>query len=308
MVIHDRSYARWDGERDKPVQGVWVILDRGVVTGLAQIFKRKLFGQILSFGAFGPFLFALGAMYLAFFVQANADQYADWAEGIRESGVVDLITPNPDTIWGYFLEIQIWVCLLVSVLVGSALISEDRRTNALEMYLSRPLSVLQYTLGKLSIIGFFLSIITIVPVCILILVQAFLSGLEAGEVARLLDLLWRTLLAGGLFVATIGMLVLTASALSSRARNAAILWIGFLVILEGLVTNQLKDQFLSSSMNLVSLHYNLGRCMAWILGNQAELIAEPDLPVMHSALVLAGWGLLCTTLVLRKVRPVEIVA
>ena len=25
MVIHDRSYARWDGERDKPVRGVWVI-------------------------------------------------------------------------------------------------------------------------------------------------------------------------------------------------------------------------------------------------------------------------------------------
>jgi len=308
MVIHDRSYPRWDGDRDKPVRGIWVILDRGVITGLGQIFKRKLVGQLLSFGAFGPFLFALGAMYLAFFFQANADQYGDMAAGMQDSGLVQMITPYPDTVWGYYMQIQIWVCLLVSIFVGSALIAEDRRTNALEMYLSRPLTVLQYMLGKLSIIGFFLAIITVVPVCILILVQSFLSGLEPTEVARLVDLMWRSVLAGGLFVGMLGLLVLTASALSNRARNAAILWIGFLFILEGLVHNLLVEQFLTSNVHLVSVQFNLGRCMAWILGNEAELIRYPDLPVMNSAIVLGGWAVLCTTLILRKVRPVEIVA
>jgi hypothetical protein len=48
--------------------------------------------------------------------------------------------------------------------------------------------------------------------------------------------------------------------------------------------------------------------MAFILGNEAEVARYPDLPVSWSALVLAGWSLLCLLLTLRKVRPVEIVA
>ena len=307
MVIHDRSYARWDGERDRPVRGAWVILDRGVTTGLSQIFKRKFFGQILSFAAFGPFLFALGMLYLAFFFQANPE-YAEFAQGLGESGLIEIVTPNADNIWGYFLVVQLWVCLVLCVLVGSSLVAEDRRINALELYLSRPVTVLQYILGKLSVMATFLALVTVLPVGLILLVQAFLTGFEPEEFARLVDLAWRSILAGGLFVGMLSLLVVTASALASRARNAAILWIGFLVILEGLVTNQLRDEFLTPAVNLTSIHFNLGRCMASILGNETELALYPDLPVSWSGAVLAGWGLLCTVLLLRKVRPVEVVA
>jgi ABC-type transport system involved in multi-copper enzyme maturation permease subunit len=308
MVIHDRGYTRWDGERDRPVRGVWVILDRGVVTGLAQIFKRKVFGQMLSFMAFGPFLFALGAMYLAFYLQANLDQFGDMAENMAREGVIEMVTPSPDTVWGFYLQVQMWVCMVLCVMVGSGLVAEDRRTNALELYLSRPLSVTQYVLGKFSVVAFFLALVTVVPVCVLILVQAVLTGFESTELLRLADLSWRALLAGGLFVGVLSLLVLTASSLSSRARNAAILWIGFVVVLEGLIADLLREEFLTSNVQLVSLHFNLGRCMAWILGNTQELAEFPDLPVSSSAAVLAGWVVVCITLVLRKVRPVEVVA
>jgi len=308
MVIHDRSYARWDGDRTGPVRGAWVILDRGVMTGVAQIFKRKILGQILSFAAFGPFLFALGTMYLAFYFQANLDQFGDQARDLTRTGLLSQVTPTPDTVWGYYLQIQVWVILILTVMVGAGLVAEDRRTNALELYLSRPISVGQYVLGKLLVLSFFLSMITILPACLLILVQAILSGFEANQLAALADLAWRAVLAGGLFVGFLSLLVLTASSLSSRARNAAILWIGFLVVLEGLIAPLLREQFLSENVLLVSLHFNLGRCMAWILGNESELSAFPDLSVTSSAVVLAGWGLLCVLLIRRRVRPVEVVA
>ncbi len=308
MVIHDRSYARWEGERDKPVRGVWVILDRGVTTGLAQIFKRKFFGQMLSFAAFGPMLFALGALYIAFYLQANTEQYGDMGRELAESGLLELVTPTPDTIWGFFTAVQMWVCLVLCVLVGTGLVAEDRRTNALELYLSRPLTVAQYVLGKLSIMALFLALVTVLPVGIILLVQAFLTGMQADSVAHLADLGWRALLAGGVQIGVLSLLVVTASALCSRARNAAIVWIAFVVVFEILLPVMLREEFLSSSVNLVSLYWNVSRCMAFILGNEAELARYPDLPVSWSAMVLAGWGLLCMLLTLRRVRPVEIVA
>ncbi len=308
MVVHDRSYARWDGDRDKPVRGVWVIMDRGVSTGLAAIFKRKIFGQLLSFWAFGPFLFALGALYLAFYFRANVATYPEIAQGIEQSGILQLVSPTADNVWGYFLELQIWVCLILCVVVGAGLVAEDRRTNALEMYLSRPLSVWQYVLGKLGIIGFFLTLITVLPVCLLILVQAFLVGFEPGQTAELAGLFWRSIVAGTVFVAFLSVLVTAASALSKRARNASILWVGFLVMVEGLLRGNLQEAFLNPEVHLVSLHFNLSRCMAWILDNQVELARYPDMPVAWSAGILGGWTLLCLAVVLRRVRPVEIVA
>ena len=38
MVIHDRSYSRWDGERTRPVKAVPVILDSGIKRGVAVLF------------------------------------------------------------------------------------------------------------------------------------------------------------------------------------------------------------------------------------------------------------------------------
>ncbi len=308
MVIHDRSYARWDGERDKPVRAAWIIMDRGVTAGMAQIFKRKLFGQLISFWAFGPFLFALGLLYASFYLRSNMDSYGEMVRGLEESDLLDLVTPRPDTVFMYFMQVQIWVCMLLSVIVGAGLIAEDRRINALEMYLSRPVSVLQYVLGKVSIIGFFLALITVVPVCLLIILQAFLTGFESVELARLADLLWRSVAAGAVYVTVFSVLIVAASSLSKRARNASILWIGFIVLMEGMITENLRDNFASPSVNLASLAFNLERCMAWILGDVATLSEHPDLPVMHSAMVLGGLCALCFAVVLRKVRPVEIVA
>ena len=87
-------------------------------------------------------------MYLAFYFQANMDQFGDAAEEMARDGIISMITPTPDTVWGFYLQVQIWVVMIVTVIVGSGLVAEDRRTNALEMYLRRPLSGAQYVLAK----------------------------------------------------------------------------------------------------------------------------------------------------------------
>lgn len=305
MVLHDRGYHRWDGNKTAPVRGLGVIAERGVSTALTLLFKRKLFAQLLSFAAFGPFLVGLGIQYLHFFFSSHPELYKV-AENMGESGMLDLVTPNPDTVWGYLFQIQKGFVLLLCVLVGAGLIAEDRRSNALELYLSRPLGLRDYLLGKLIIIGLFLAMVTAVPACILVLVQMMLRGHEPGVLAAQADLLWRTPMAAGVLILTMSLLVLAASSLAQRARNAAILFIGTLVVVEGVVAGLLQEVFRDATFKLVLIDFQVGQVMAWVLNNELEI--DPDVPVGLSAAVLGGWLTLALVVILRRVRPVEVVA
>ena len=303
MVIHDRSYTRWDGDRGGRVPGALVIFDRGVMTSVAVLFRRKVFAILLSLWAFGPFVFAVLLMYAVFYFRSTPE-LAELAANM--TGLMKLVTPTPDTLWGYLVQIQAPVAMLLCVIVGAGLIAEDRRTNALELYLSRPLGVFQYVTGKLAIIGFFLSIVTIVPAVIIILVWMALGATTGEEIAELLGLLVKTVEAGFVGVLVLSLLVLTASSLARRARVASIVFIGFLIVIEAILHGILWDVLGRPGVHLVSIGFNVNQVVAAILDNPAEL--NPDVPVLHSGLVLAGWVVLCSFTILRRVRPVEIVA
>jgi hypothetical protein len=70
-------------------------------------------------------------------------------------------------IWNFayhvFFSIEMFFSMILVVLVGPGLISQDLRFNAMPLYFSRPLRRIDYFLGKLGVIGFFLAAVTIVP-------------------------------------------------------------------------------------------------------------------------------------------------
>ena len=65
---------------------------------------------------------------------------------------------------------QIFV-FFVTVYVGAGLIANDRRANALQIYLSKPLTRAEYVFGKLAILMTFLLLVTWVPAIVLLIVQ-----------------------------------------------------------------------------------------------------------------------------------------
>ena len=67
--------------------------------------------------------------------------------------------------------------MILIVLVGPSLISQDLRFNALPLYLSRPLRRIDYLLGKLGVIGAFLGLVIIVP-CLVAYVLGLLFSLD----------------------------------------------------------------------------------------------------------------------------------
>ena len=70
-----------------------------------------------------------------------------------------------------FLEQQDIFVFFVTVYVGAGLIANDRRANALQIYLSKPLTRAEYIFGKLAILMTFLLLVTWVPAIAAAVVQ-----------------------------------------------------------------------------------------------------------------------------------------
>ena len=55
----------------------------------------------------------------------------------------------------FFLMAEMWFIMILVLLVGPSLISQDLRFNALPLYFSRPVRRIDYFIGKLGVIAFF---------------------------------------------------------------------------------------------------------------------------------------------------------
>jgi len=86
-----------------------------------------------------------------------------------------MLAPTAET-FRQFLEQQETFVFFVTVYVGAGLIANDRRANALQIYLSKPLSRTEYVFGKLAILVAFLLLVTWIPAIVLLLVQIAFAG------------------------------------------------------------------------------------------------------------------------------------
>src|SRR5205823_2221897 len=71
------------------------------------------------------------------------------------------------TVWtlayAFFFNAQLMFIMLLVVLAGPGLISSDLRFNALPLYFARPLTRLDYFLGKLGVIGVLVGSVAVAP-------------------------------------------------------------------------------------------------------------------------------------------------
>jgi ABC-2 type transport system permease protein len=152
MPIHDQGYRRYGGGRARG-QG-WTVIAR---SGIRSFFGRKAFLGLLLL-SWLPFFVRVIQIYAA----ANLPQAA-------------FLAPKPET-FRQFLDQQEIFVFFITVYVGAGLIANDRRANALQIYLSKPLTRTEYVFGKLAILTTFLLLVTWVPAIVLLLVQIALTG------------------------------------------------------------------------------------------------------------------------------------
>jgi len=201
---------------------------------------------------------------------------------------------------------QLAFVMIACILLGSGLIAEDRRSNALELYFSRPVSVAQYLMGKLATMAVLIAAVTVIPTFLLVLFDASMSATDRTVLAGKAALLGRTLLAGAVLVSIPSLFIVTASSLTLRARNAAILFLGLVVMLEFVLAGILVGVFSEPYFHLIRPGFNIFQVCAWLLGSQTNL--DSSVPVWLSAVMLAAWVAVLVPLLVRRVRPVEVVA
>ena len=153
MPIHDQGYRRYLGSRAAVGRSWQVITRAGVRTVLS---KRAFLGLMLL--AWSPFVVRAVQVYIA----ANFSQ-------------ASFLAPKAETFREFLGQQGIFV-FFVTIYVGAGLIANDRRANALQVYLSKPLTRAEYVGGKLAILFLFLVGVTWLPAVTLLLIQIMFAG------------------------------------------------------------------------------------------------------------------------------------
>ncbi|HSG00344.1 MAG TPA: hypothetical protein VLA20_04395, partial [Vicinamibacterales bacterium] len=201
-----------------------------------------------------------------------------------------------------FIEQQgLWV-FFVCVYAGSGLIANDRRTNALQIYLSKPLMRVEYIVGKLAVLMFFLASITLLPALLLVIVQiAFAGSLSLMRASP--QIVPAVVLSSVIRVAVASITMLALSSLSKSSRFVAILFTGVIFFSEAMY-GVLTFLTGSTAVAWVSIPSNLEQVTDVLF----RLDPSYDTPIIVSAFVLIGVVVLSVSVLERRVRGVEIVS
>jgi ABC-type transport system involved in multi-copper enzyme maturation permease subunit len=278
MPIHDQSYRHYAGTKALPGRSWTVIAWAGIKT----MVKKRIFLGLLLF-AWLPFIVQAVRLYIS----ANFAQLA-------------LLAPTAET-FRQFLEQQDFFVFVITVYVGAGLIANDRRANALQIYLSKPLMRTEYIAGKLAVLFVFLMAVTLVPGLLLLLLQVMFAGSFA-FVKKNLFLFPAVTVASMLQVTLASFTVLALSSLSKSARFVAIMYVGILFFTKA-IFGVLYAITGSSGSSWISLGDNLTQVVDVIF----RLKPRYATPWPVSLVVIIGLIVLSTSILERRVRGVEVV-
>jgi ABC-type transport system involved in multi-copper enzyme maturation permease subunit len=278
MPIHDQSYRRYGGGKTMPGQA-WIVIARA---GIINMIRKRTFMGLLLFAWF-PFI----ARAIQIYVTTNYPQVAMFA-------------PTAET-FRQFLEQQDFFVFIVTIYVGAGLIASDRRANALQIYLSKPLMRTEYIFGKAAILFAFLLFVTLVPALLLLVLQVLFAGSFA-FLKKNLFLFPAITVAAMLqaILATFTMLAL--SSLSKSSRYVGILYAGIIFFTAAIYGAMLAITG-STRLSWLSLTANLTQVVDVIF----RLKPRYATPWPVSLIVILGLVALSISVLERRVRGVEVV-
>lgn len=278
MPIHDQSYRRYGGHRGTPGRA-WTVI---AWAGITSMVKKRAFSGLLIF-AWIPFIVRAVQIYIA----ANFPQ-------------ATMLAPTAET-FREFIDQQGVFGFFVTIWAGAGLIANDRRANALQIYLSKPLMRVEYIAGKLAVLMVFLLAVTWVPGMLLLLLQVAFAGSFTFLRANLF-LFPAITLASLVQVMLFSFTMLALSSLSNSARYVAVLYAGAVFFTRALY-GALMAITGSTAISWISFTANLAQVIDVIF----RMKPRYDTPWAVSLLVIVGLIAVSTSVLERRVRGVEVV-
>jgi len=279
-TIHDQGYRRYGGLKARTGTG-WMVITRAGIR--SQLAKRAFLGLLLL--SFLPFFARAIQIYLA----VNFPQTGD------------LLAVKPDLFRQFLDQQQIWV-FFITVYVGAGLIANDRRANALQIYLSKPLTRAEYIFGKLAILMAFLLLVTWVPALLLLIVQIAFAG-NFTFLLKNLYLFPAITVFAFIQVTMVAAAMLALSSLSKSSRYVAILYaavIFFSQAIYGVLTVVTR----STQLSWISFPANLSQLGDVIF----RMPSKYETPWPVALLMIVGLIAASGFILERRVRGIEVVA
>ncbi len=228
MPIFDQGYQHWQGQLSGHGWR-WVAVARHGVR--AQLQNRIV--RLLLLLAWLPAVALVVLLAMWGLLEQQAETAIAFLSRLLPPEVVAQPRDYRIAIWtiaySYFFKAELICSLFLVLVVGPNLVSRDLRFNALPLYFSRPLRRIDYFLGKLGVIGFFLAATVVVPAVVAYLLGVAFS-LDLGIVRDTHRLLWSGLLYGLAITVASGTLMLALSSLSRRSVYVGIAWAGFIFL------------------------------------------------------------------------------
>lgn len=226
MPIFDQGYQHWNGEMRGHAWRWLAITRQGLRTGL----KNRVTRTFLLL-AWVPALALVFMLCVWGLLERKSELVAPLVPLL--SFIEPRILADPKhyrlEIWticyDYFLLTELRFSMLLILMVGPGLISQDLRFNALPLYFSRPLRRIDYFLGKWGVIAALLGMVIVVP-AVVAYALGLLFSLDLSILRDTYRLLLSSVLYGGIVAASAGLLVLALSALSRNSRYVVLFWLG----------------------------------------------------------------------------------
>src|SRR4029453_941374 len=281
MPIHRERYRRRESGVDLR-GGAWAVI---AAHGLRSIVRKR------------AFLFLMILSWIPVVVRGVQIWAAANVPGMSQIGMLS-VTPQ---MFRDFLNQQEPLVFFITVYVGSGLIADDIRANALQLYLSRPITRTQYIAGKAAILMGALAAVTFVPaMLLLLLVPAF-----AGRMTFLWNnfSLVASISAYSVIQITLSaFLILALSSLSKSRWFVAILYAG-LAFFTHAVFGVLGAAMPGSAFSWVSIFANVRQAG----GGLFRVPPRHDTHPLISAMVIVLIIMASAAVLRRRIRAIEVV-
>ncbi len=236
MPIVAAGYRRWEGTRRGRVFRFLVIARAGIdVTGRSRWLWRFVLLAWLPLLYYGLAFFAVGQLTEARTVDAAKDMWQfQMLRGMFGGPLAERFLEDPTAqrpaIWAALIHFfmhytQIFCVMIVVALVGPRLVSEDLRSRALALYLARPITRADYVAGKLAVVCFWVSTVTLFPALALYALSIVFSPSVAALV-QTIGVVPKIVAVSLLLMVGTGAPMLALSAIFPQPRFLAFLWAG----------------------------------------------------------------------------------
>jgi ABC-type transport system involved in multi-copper enzyme maturation permease subunit len=278
MPIHDQGYRRYLGTR-AAIGRSWQVMTR---IGVMSVISRRVFIAVMLLA------------YINFVVQAVMIYFSATFQQAA------FLAPKGET-FRQFLDQQGPFVFFVAIFVGAGLIANDRRANALQLYLSKPMTSAEYIAGKLAILFIFLVGVTFLPAMLLLLTQAIFAG-SLTFVRNNLYLLPAITLFSLAQVLLAATTMLALSSMSKSSRFVAVMYAGLFFFTTALF-NALRGITGRSTFAWLSPTASLAQLGDVIFRLEPRYQIHPAIAAFVVVVLIAA----SIAILLRRVRGVEIV-